>query len=207
MDLESDKSMLVLADGFEERGDPRAELVRAQTLGRDYGELLGKHWSQWIGSLKPQAMLMKWKRGFLVDVAVRVAPDGWRLDELLSKPTTEYLSRLALGPNVSSRGLEHARGLRHLVCFGTLQANELPSVVSLTLDLDGPSAQGLASLVAPRLTALNTRVGAEHEASLFVSLARAPWFAGLSTWTLGELIARDVVDVFDVFDDVTAAEL
>ena len=183
MDLESDKAMLVLADELEEGGDPRAELVRAQTLGREYGELLSQHWSQWIGSLKPKETLLRWKRGFLVDVGVSVAPADWRLEELLSKPTTEYLSRLALGPNVSSCGLEHARGLRHLICFGTLQADELPSVVTLTLDIDGPSAQGLAFLVAPQLTALNTRAGPEHEASLFESLARATWFAGLSTWT------------------------
>lgn len=82
-----------------------------------------------------------------------------------------------------SRGLEHARGLRHLICFGLLESNTLPTVETLSMDLDGAGAQRLLSLVAPRLTALHTRVAAQGEALLFTSLARAPWFAGLQTWT------------------------
>jgi uncharacterized protein (TIGR02996 family) len=183
MDIESSEAVLVLADELEERGDPRAELVRAQVQGREHGELFREHWSQWVGTLEPRSALLRWKWGHLVEVGVRAAPAGWAPEELLRKPTTEFLTRLALGPKVSSRGVEHARGLRHLICFGSLESGELPAVETLTLDLDGAGAQLLPSLVAPRLTALHTRVTAQDEGPLLKSLARAPWFSGLQTWT------------------------
>lgn len=82
-----------------------------------------------------------------------------------------------------SRGLEHARGLRHLICFGPLESNVLPTVETLSVDLDGAGAQRLPALVAPRLSALHTRVAAQDEALLLESLAHAPWFAELQTWT------------------------
>ena len=183
MDFESSEAVLVLADQLEERGDPRAELVRAQLQGREHSELLRTHWREWVGDLEPESALLRWKWGHLVEVGVRAAPAGWTPEDLLSKPTAEFLARLALGPKVPSRGLEHARGLRHLICFGSLESNALPTVETLSMDLDGAGAQRLPALVAPRLTALHTRVAAQDEALLLRSLARASWFAGLQTWT------------------------
>lgn len=183
MDFESSEAVLVLADQLEERGDPRAELVRAQLQGREHSELLRTHWREWVGDLEPASALLRWKWGHLVEVGVRAAPAGWTPEDLLSKPTAEFLARLALGPRVPSRGLEHSRGLRHLICFGSLESNTLPTVETLSMDLDSSGAQRLPTLVAPRLIALHTRVAAQDEALLLKSLARASWFAELQTWT------------------------
>lgn len=183
VNLETEEAGLVLADELEERGDPRCELVRAQLRGGDYRELLQKHWGEWVGSLNARSSLLRWKLGHLVEVGVRAAPEHWTPEELFRKPTTEFLARLALGPKVSSRGLECARSLRHLVCFGPLESTELPTVETLTIDLDSAAATMLASVAAPRLTALHTRVASLDELTLFRSVARAPWFGGLQTWT------------------------
>ena len=169
MNLESGDAALVLADDLEEHGDPRAELVRAQLQGREHGELLRAHWGEWVGSLDPKSVLLRWKWGHLVEVGISAAPAGWRPQELFEKPTAAFLTRLALGPRLSSRGVEQARSLRHLVCFGDFDSTELPAVETLTLDLGGAGAELLPSLVAPRLTALHTRVSAQHEAALFFS--------------------------------------
>jgi hypothetical protein len=178
VNLESNEAALILADEWEEQGDPRAELTRAQVNGLAYDELLRANWTEWVGALAPKSMLLRWKWGHLIEAGVGAAPTP---DDLLRKPTAEFLSRLSLGPGVSSRGLERARGLRHLVCFGQLESEELPSVETLTLDLAKPGL--LASLVAPRLTALHTRVAAQHEGAFFRSLSRARWLPALQTWT------------------------
>lgn len=183
MELESTEAGLVLADELEDCGDPRAELVRAQVHGLEHSALIREHWSQWVGALEPRSALLRWKWGHLVEVGVKAAPAGWTPVDLITKPTAGLLSRLALGPKVPSRGLEHARALRHLVCFGALESKALPTVETLSIDLDSAGAQLLPSLVAPKLTGLHTRATAQDEGQLFRSLGRAPWFGGLQTWT------------------------
>ncbi|MFZ5440700.1 MAG: hypothetical protein ACOZQL_11880 [Myxococcota bacterium] len=183
MELENREAMWVLADELEERGDARAALVRAQLSGSEHGALLRSHWTEWVGSLDPRSTLLRWKWGHLIDVGIGAAPDGWSVEELLRLPTTTFLSRLALAPRVSSRGIDHAPSLRELVCFGPLEARELPALERLTVELDEASAERLASLTAPRLTALHTRARVRDESRLFTTLARAPWFARLRTWT------------------------
>ena len=55
MELECNEAS-VLADELEERGDPRAGLVRAQLQGREHDELLRAHWRQWLGEFHGMAL-------------------------------------------------------------------------------------------------------------------------------------------------------
>lgn len=180
MPTENLAAALVLSDELEERGDPRASLIRAQVHGHDERALLAAHWQTWVGSLEARSVLLRWKWGHLVEVGIGAAPPGWTVDELVRKPTTEFLSRLALGPKVSTRGLEHARALRHLVCFGPFESTSLPTVETLAVDLDGAGVERVPLLAAPKLTALQTRTTVHDEARLLRSL---PWFDGLQTWS------------------------
>ncbi len=118
MDSESSEAVLVLADELEERGDPRAELVRAQLHGRDHGELLRTHWREWVGDLEPESALLRWKWGHLIEVGVSAAPA--RLDaggpalEADSKSSSRG-SRWARG--AESRVAELSEGCATLICF------------------------------------------------------------------------------------------
>lgn len=180
--LQNERSIAVYADELEEQGDSRAELVRAQLAGQPGQELIAQHWSEWVGALTPEQVLLRWELGHVVEAAVGSAPDDWRLTELLERPALRFLRRLAVGPraNVSLLGMERLESLGALVLLTDRSAGlaELAGgLQSLTIDLQAKDASPLSAARLPRLNTLHTRCLPETEESLFRTLAKASWFS------------------------------
>ena len=95
--LEDRSAVDVHADELEERGDPRAELIRAQVAGHHERarELIKTHWSEWLGAISPDAVLLGWERGYVVEAALRQEPNV-DVAALLSRPSLRHLRRLSL---------------------------------------------------------------------------------------------------------------
>lgn len=185
--LADSRSMAVHADELEERGDSRAELVRAQAAGHSGQELITQHWSEWVGELSPKTTLLRWERGYIVEAALAEAPPSGELSELLGRPAARFLRRLAVGPRarVTLEGLE---ALRELIWLPHDIAQPAPlsgGLETLTLDLQGhaPDLRMLSAARFPRLTRLNTRCLAPSEEALFRALAKVSWWPTLTKWT------------------------
>lgn len=189
--LEDARLVAVHADALEEKGDRRAELVRAQLAGQPGEELISRHWSEWVGALPPQSTLLRWKWGHIVEAAVGATPDG-TLGELLSGPAARFLRRLALGGSagVSLVGMEKLDSLRELLWLTPTTAGHPPltgGIETLSIDLGrtvtAPDLVALSDARLPRLTTLHTRCAAGSEEALLRAFAAASWWSTLTTWT------------------------
>lgn len=186
------RSIAVHADELEEKGDPRAALIRAQAAGQSGEALVSQHWSEWVGGLAPEATLLRWELGYLIEASLGAAPPEWLLSDLLTRPTARFLRRLTVGgrAQMSLAGIEQLASLRELVWFTQSPARQPPltgGLETLSLDLEGNvTVQELTSLSAarlPRLTTLHTRCLAPSEAALFTAFAKARWWSTLTRWT------------------------
>lgn len=186
--LEDRSAVAVHADELEESGDPRAELVRAQLEGQHERarELIKAHWSEWIGSIAPSDVLLRWERGYVTEAAFRKQQTAVDIAELIARPSLRYLRRLSLERfrGLSLAGLDGLQSLRELVLFATwpLEGALLLGLEALTLDLHDDSS-ALKTLMAPSLKSLHTRCAATHEEQLLRTLAGSRWWASLTKWT------------------------
>ena len=122
--LEDRSAVAVHADELEERGDPRAELVRAElTHDKERArELIKAHWSEWVGSIAPREVLLRWQSGYVVEAALTRRQNALALTELLER--SPHLRRLSLElfRELSPSPLSDLRSLRELFHFYFIDA-------------------------------------------------------------------------------------
>jgi hypothetical protein len=184
LNLDDQQGLAVRADELEERGDPRAALIRAQLAGHDGAAIITEHWREWVGSLEPKHTLLRWKGGHLEEVAWRAAPDDWSVAELIDRDAAQGLRRVAAGTEHSLAALERAPALRDLVCFGgaqSLAGRTLASVEKLTVH-GADDGDALAAVRLPGLRALHTRCSGNEERFLR-AMSRASWWSTVGSWS------------------------
>ena len=182
--LEDRSAVAVHADELEERGDPRAELVRAQLSGdrERTRELIKAHWSEWIGSIAPSDVLLRWQGGYVAEAALSKRQPPQNIAELLTR--SPHLRRLALGDfgGLSLSELGELRSLRELVLLRSWPRDSVLLMELRTLSLADASS-ALSTVMAPRLETLHTRCAARDEMQLLRTLSSARWWASLTKWT------------------------
>lgn len=184
LDLDDPQALAVRADELEERGDPRAALIRTQLAGQDGAALITEHWREWVGALDPKHTLLRWRGGHLEEVAWRRAPEDWSVADLIDRDAAQALRRIAVGTDHSLAALERAPALRDLVCFDgarSIAGLTLASVEKLTINgrADGDA---LAAVRLPGLRELHTRCMGEEERFLR-SMSRASWWSTVRSWS------------------------
>ncbi|MFO0596145.1 MAG: hypothetical protein U0228_12595 [Myxococcaceae bacterium] len=180
----------VYADWLEERGDPRAALMRSRSPA-EHDRLVTQHWARWFGPLdRGSVHELSWRHGFLETLSlhpraapsfviaglrfladVRVAfPFGSALDGLDALPR---LSRLSLRIPWSERWPEALRGASH-------------RVTSLAVELEGFGGNGDLWLLGRKLPALRHFVldASALPQQTLGQLTHAPWLGHLESLTL-----------------------
>lgn len=191
-DLEDVAALAVFADGLEERGDPRAHLIRAQLRGDAPAveRLLAAHGQAWLGSIVPGDTLIAWKPGHVTELALRrPAPEGL-LGQLAELPTLRRVRRLGLSSVGHLAALGALEELKDLAVFsrredswGSLGRVTLPALERLTLDVQSPvHLDALSTLHAPKLRFLDTRVAPSLEAEFVRIVGVASWGQTLDQW-------------------------
>ncbi|MGV3620784.1 MAG: TIGR02996 domain-containing protein [Archangium sp.] len=143
----------VIADWHEERGDPRAELIRAHS-----DALIAKHRATWFPNIAANALALVWAHGFVRDAEVlddRVSPDV-----LLALPSMKWVRRLTFQRPVSLGSLASLPLLSSVTVrdVSRLTATELQKLAPLG-ELDVPSSV----LSQVRVTAWSLRLRIEDQ--------------------------------------------
>lgn len=120
------------ADWLEERGDPRAELMRR---GGDDAPLIQQHWERWFPGIAPTSLHLKWQHGFVREA--QLVDARLSIDALLALPSMKWVRALTFNqpttlgaldtlPLLSSLTIHDAVALKH-VQLPTLRALDVPS--------------------------------------------------------------------------------
>jgi uncharacterized protein (TIGR02996 family) len=217
-DPDDDGVRLVYADWLEERGEPRAEFIRADcalarlragdprrpALEGRRRQLLAEHGDAWLGRLRDLAYGWAFRRGFVEEVTVDARHFPRHADTFFAAPLR--LVRLLHAGSVIQEVAEcrHLRRLRalHLTDnnlgnrgLSTLLASPyLGGLTTLRLGNNGLTDTGAVLLAnAPNLTglaALNLSRNAIGDAGA-EALAASPNLAGLTSLHLGSNLLRD----------------
>lgn len=132
---DDDELWSAYADWHEERGDPRAELMRQFSAA-----LVVKHWATWFPNFSPASLDLTWRHGFVSDATV--CGDNVRVDVLLGLPSMKWVRSLRFNrthgfgdldslPILSKVTLREARGTSpgELVMLAGVGALDIPSHV------------------------------------------------------------------------------
>ncbi|MGV3620783.1 MAG: TIGR02996 domain-containing protein [Archangium sp.] len=135
------------ADWHEERGDPRAELMRAYS-----DEVLARHWSRWFPNVSPASLLLKWDHGFVRTATLRPEAD---VAHVLALPSMQWVRALTL-ERPATLELAHLPLLKALVIrdaslVTAAALQQLPPMRRLTVPL---MALSMMRLDAPTLEVL-----------------------------------------------------
>jgi uncharacterized protein (TIGR02996 family) len=198
---DNDVPRLIFADWLEEHGDQRSEFIRVQcqlarlreddprrpALEAREQELLGAYQGEWLGPLAGGSMRLRFRRGFVDEVTLRLEAFLHRAEELVAAaPVARIELTAGLGQESGGRfAVEgHLRKLAH--------RPELARVTGLYLNFTALTADGVHALLASphlgRLRTLDLRHNALGDDGAVI-LSASPALCELTTLNLaGNLI-------------------
>lgn len=152
----------VYADWLEEQGDPQAELIRLQLLGRSHVACLEANWKRWFGKLKPRDCWFLLSHGFATVAWFdeQVPPD------VLASPVLRFVDEIRVKRGGSLSGVERLGSLKNLD-------------LRFTGKLDPGDRQRFATATLPALRRLSLTLPATPMPEIVELLATSRWAAQL----------------------------